>query len=436
MRKLILIFLSLAVNAFMGTTLASAIGVDPVIGALGLPAIATAMSQFELTGALRAGIYTEVWTGEMIKAFRNSIESIGWIAKIRKYDQYVENDVIHFVNIGGDPDVLVNNTTYPIDIQSLEDEDKPIGLDKYQTKATRVTDDELHAISYDKMGSVIERHRDSIDQTKYSRAIHALAPGSNIAGTPVLLTSGQNSADGVRRKITRTDIILLKKAFDDLKVPSTGRVLVLCPDHVSDLLDIDQKFADQYHNYTSGKIANLYSFEVYEYVDNPYFRQNRTKLPYGSVPASGDFMASVAFYAPRMMRATGSTKTYLSEAKDNPTTQENLINFRHYFIALPLKNEAIGAIVSSVVNAQKINTDDSLSFSVDGGTTNRSVDTGGLAWNITTPDSWLTVSMVDGKARCVCAANGTADERTGKYVIALVDYPSITLEVTITQAGS
>lgn len=349
MRKFFSFFLALALNALVGATLASTIGVNPAMGAIGLTGGAIAMGQFELTGVLRAGIYTEVWTGEMVKAFRNSVESIGWLAKIRSYDQYAENDVIHFVNIGGDPDVLVNNTTYPIEVQSLADADKPIALDKYQTKATRVTDDELHAISYDKMGSVIERHREAIDQTKYSRAIHALAPAAHTALTPVLLTTGANSPDGLRKMLIRADLIALKKAYDKLKVPSTGRVLVLSPDHVADLLETDQKFADQYYNYTTGKIANMYGFEVFEYTDNPHFKQDKTKLAYGAVPAVGEFMASVSFFAPRMMKATGTTKTYLSEAKDNPTTQENLVNFRHHFIALPLKNEAIGALVSATV---------------------------------------------------------------------------------------
>lgn len=347
MRKLFLLFLALTVNALMGATLSSAIGVSPAVGAIVLIGGAIAMGPLELTGLMRAGIFTEVYTGEMVKAFRNSVENIGWLAKIRSYDQYAENDVIHFVNIGGDPDVLVNNTTYPIEVQNLADADKPIALDKYQTKATRITDDELHAISYDKMASVIERHREAIDQTKYSRAIHALAPASHTELTPVLLTTGALSADGTRKMLIRSNLISLKKAYDKLKVPSSGRVLVLCPDHVADLLETDQKFADQYYNYTSGKIANMYGFEVFEFVDNPYFKQDKTKLAYGAVPGVGEFMASVSFFAPRMMKATGSTKSYLSEAKDNPTTQENLVNFRHYFITLPLKNEAIGAIVSA-----------------------------------------------------------------------------------------
>lgn len=58
--------------------------------------------------------------------------------------------MIHFVNIGGDPTVLVNNTSYPLEIEELEDGDKAVTLDKYQTKPTRITDDELYSLSYDK----------------------------------------------------------------------------------------------------------------------------------------------------------------------------------------------------------------------------------------------------------------------------------------------
>jgi hypothetical protein len=347
MKKMIFL-IAIMVNLVIGGAASVIVGAPPLIGGLVLNAVAMAMPQD--FNVLRAGVYTEVWTGEMIKAFRTSVESIGWLNKIRSYDQYAENDVIHFVNIGGDPAVLINNTTYPIDIENLTDADKAISLDKYQTKATRITDDELYAISYDKFGSVIERHKDVINEKKYAKALAALAPAGNTATTPVLLTSGANSTDGTRQIIKREDIIALKKTFDSQKIPVAGRVLVLCGDHVNDLLLTDQKFAEQYYNYNTGKISNLYGFEVYEYTDGPYYTVSTlTKLAFGAAPGSTtDRQASVAFYAPRMMKATGTTKAYLSEAKDNPTTQENLANFRHYFICLPLKNEAIGAIVSKI----------------------------------------------------------------------------------------
>jgi hypothetical protein len=346
--KKIVFLLAFTVNFMVGGAFAAVAGIPPVIGGLFVNGIATLSPLFSVEG-LRAGIYTEVWTGEMIKQFRTSMESIGWINKIRSYDQYAQNDLIHFVDIGGDPDVLINDTTRPIPVQALTDQDKAISLDLYQTKATVITDDELYAISYDKMASVLERHKASILEKKYSRSLYSLAPNIDGAGTPVLLTTGANSPDGSRKMLLRTDIIQLKTAFDKLKVPVQGRILVLCNDHVSDLLANDQKFADQYYNYSTGKIANMYGFELYEYNDSPYYTVSTTaKLTYGAVPTATERQSSVAFYYPRMMKATGTTLAYLSEAKSNPTTQENLLNFRHYFICLPLKNEAIGAVVSDI----------------------------------------------------------------------------------------
>ena len=347
--KVILFLVALALNFTLGFTVSAVAGFPPVAGGVCVGAVSVASPLLGVSG-LRAGLYAEVWTGEMIKAFRASMESIGWINKIRSYDRYAENDAIHFVHIGGDPAVLINNNTYPIDIENLADFDKVIALDKYQTKATRVTDDEIYAISYDKMSSVIERHHATILDVKVAKALAALAPLSNGAATPVLKTTGANAAEGGRKSIRREDIVRLKKTFDVQKIPLAGRVLVLCSDHVNDLLMNDQKFADQYYNYTSGKISNLYGFELYEYVACPYYTVSTlSKQAYGATPGATERQASVAFYAPRMMKAAGTTKAYLSEAKDNPTTQENLVNFRHYFICLPLKNEAIGAVVSDIV---------------------------------------------------------------------------------------
>jgi hypothetical protein len=348
MKRILNLVLTLMVNFISGGVLSSAAGASFLAGGFALMVFSLLPLRAIGCSCVCATMYTEVWTGEMIKAFRTSLESIGWLNKIRSYDQYVENSLIHFVALGGDPDVLLNNYTYPLSVQGLTDTDKAISLDKYETRPSRVTDDELYAISYDKMASVIERHKEVIDEKRFTRAIWNLAPAANTAGaTPVIKTTG--AVTGVRKTLVTADLITLKGEFDKMKVPVSGRMLVLCSDHVNDLLGNDQKFASQYYNYATGKISNLYGFEVYEYNDTPYYTvSSLARLAFGSAPAATDRQASVAFYAPRMMKAKGMTKTYLSEAKDNPTTKENLISFTDYFICLPLKNEAIAAIVSDV----------------------------------------------------------------------------------------
>lgn len=340
---------ALAVNSTAGAVGALALGAQPVYGVIavnGVSFLSGMFGGFMPAGSACAGLYTEAWTGFMSKAFRTDPEGLGWYAKIRSFDQYVENDVIHFVNIGGDPTVLVNNTSYPLEIEELADGDKAVSLDKYQTKPTQVTDDELYALTYDKMATVIERHKEAIAEKRYARAIHAISPTENTAKTPVILTTGEVS-DG-RKILTRKDIIKLKKEFDKNKVPKVGRILVLCSDHIADLLESDQKFNSQYYDYTSGKVNKLYGFDIYEYDDCPYYNvATLKKTAFGAVPTDTDKQASIAFSPVRMMKANGSVKTYASEAKNNPTTQANLVSFRTYSICLPLKEEAMGAIVSA-----------------------------------------------------------------------------------------
>ncbi len=346
MKKILFFAMAVVINCFMGGTITAAVGLSPVIGAVGANAIAAVSPLIAPAGsALRAGLYSEIWTGETIKAFRNSLESLGWLSKIRSFDsQVAKNNTINFVDLGGDPAVLVNNTSYPIGVETLADANKAITLDKYQTKATKVTDDEARGLSYDKIGSVIERHRDVVDETKYARALHALAPDSHAAKHPVLTTTGE--AVGNRLRLTVADVINLKSSYDALKVPVPGRVLVLCPEHVNDLLLQDTTFATRYNNTKDGKIANMYGFEIYEFVDAPKYDNTGKKKAFNATAADTDRNASVSFYAPRMMKATGETKAYLDEP--DTQNQEWRYNVRHYFICLPLKNEAIGALVSGV----------------------------------------------------------------------------------------
>ncbi|WP_304212761.1 hypothetical protein [Phocaeicola plebeius] len=346
MRKEIVKFVTgTLVNVLMSIIILFLLGV-PNAGFWGLIVgivLPMALGKFLPKGSALEGVYTEVWTGELVKQLRGGMTA-SWLDGVSDYSAAVNNEVVHLVDVGGDPDVLINNTTYPIAAQELEDGDIALGLDKFQTKKTAVSDDQIFAISYDKMGSVIERHGDAITIAKFKKAAHALAPNSNTAKTPVVPTSGED--DNGRKKCTRKDIIALKRKLDALQIPTAGRRLVLCSDHVNDLLEDDQKFRDQYYNYTTGKIANMYGFEVYEFENCPYFTKEGTKVPFKNSPSGTDHQASFCFYTKRVFRAQGSTKMYYRDAQTNPDYQQNEVNFRHYYIVLPKKMEAIGAIYS------------------------------------------------------------------------------------------
>ncbi len=301
--------------------------------------------------------FPEVWVGRVENNLKTTDEA-PWLDGIPELQQSVvvlgegtdtEKNVINIPTSDFEPGVLINNTTYPIALQSYDDDTAVVALDKYQTLVTTISDDEAMGASYDTIDNATKGHTSALTSNKFIKAIHAICPTKDGVGTPVIATSGDN--DGVNRKmLTRKDIIALKKKFDDMQCKNDGRRLVLCSDHVSDLLNTDQKFADQYYNYTTGKIANLYGFQVYEYIENPVFgATSKEKLSFGAIPAVGDYQVSVAFYAPNIAKKTGKTKQYFADAKTDPENQTNKLNYRHYFIAIPKRAKYIGAIMSAKV---------------------------------------------------------------------------------------
>ncbi len=338
---------ALLFNAIMGAVLFALVGLTPLHGCLGAVGLTLMLGCFMPKNAACAGVLTEVWTGELIKALRGYLDA-SWLNGVPDQSSIVNNDVIHMVDVGADPAVLINNTTYPIDIQELEDGDKTFSLDKFQTKVVPVTDDELYALSYDKMARVKESCANVINDAKYYKAAHALCPTKNTDTTPVLKTTGAKDASTGRLKLTMADVVALKRALDKMGVPSIGRRLVLCPDHVNDLLETEQTFKEMYNiNRADGTVGKLYGFEIYESNYNPTYSTSGVKNAVGATAKTGEFQASFAFYVPRVFKATGSTKMYYSEASTDPQNQRNLISYRHYFICLPKKEDAGGAIMSA-----------------------------------------------------------------------------------------
>lgn len=346
-------FSALLFNIFMGALFAVMLGVHPVIGMVLMVAVGLMMSFVKMPkGALRAGVYAEIWTGELVKALREGLAG-SWLDGIPDQSSIVNNDVIHLVDVGVDPDVLINNTTYPIPLQALDDKDIAVSLDKFQTKVTPVTDDELYAITYDKMARVKESHSNAINDAKFAKAAHALCANENSKTTPVLKTTGAKDPTTGRLKLTLNDLIALKRSLDNLKVPTDNRRLVLCPDHVNDLLEAEQSFREQFNiDRNTGAIGKLYGFDIYTYGDNPVYTVAGKKKAVHAEAEAGEFQCSFAFYTPRVFKATGSTKMYWSEAQNDPEYQRNKINFRHYFICLNKKADA-GAVMMSGYEAPK-----------------------------------------------------------------------------------
>lgn len=292
------------------------------------------------------GLLKELWTGELIKKFR----FVGkWLSAVPSANQYVNNNTIHMVDVGADPNVLIDNTVYPIATAGRTDVDVAVALKKFDTENTKITEDELYALPYDKKGSVITQHREVLEQTTAKYGLYSLTPAAESGSTPLIDTTGASDGGAQPRKRMKVDdIVEAKAAMDALEIPEEGRILILCSAHVRDLLLASQLFKDQYHNIVSGKLHNLYGFRVFTDVYNAvYTGVNKKAYGAAAIPAT-DRDVSTFFFAPRTFKARGTVTMFSRLATEDPENRESVVGFRLHHIVLPKKTEGFGVIASTV----------------------------------------------------------------------------------------
>jgi hypothetical protein len=180
---------------------------------------------------------------------------------------------------------------------------------------------------------------------KFNKSLHSIAPAGDTADTPVIQATGGPDAleDATGRKLlTYEDLIEAKR-----KCGWKGARLVLTNDHWNDLALDRKRFGDQLVNYKAGNPAPVIAgFELHKFEDgvHPLYTAAGAKKAFGAIKEAGDTEASVIFAKRAIAKKTGSTKQYFSKASENPTTQANLLNYRHYFVAVPYQAKKIGAI--------------------------------------------------------------------------------------------
>lgn len=291
--------------------------------------------------------FPEAWSSRVIKLL-TTLNVVAWLDGIAELDTEVievgsgatsEANIIHIPVENFKPDVLVNNTTYPIALQAFTDTEATVQLDKYQTKVTTLSDDQIIGASYARIDSATRGHIVQINSSKYKKAIHAIAPQTHSAATPIIKL--EDHAGDVYKAL-----VAAKGAFDKLEIPADGRRAVLCTDQYNTLLNDRDRFGNLLANINTGQVApKIAGFEIYEYVGNPTYTAAGVKKAYGSIPAETDLPATVFFYKENIVKKTGMTKQYFAPSNQDPENQTNRLNYRHYFIAVPAKKEMIGAII-------------------------------------------------------------------------------------------
>ncbi|WP_395049408.1 hypothetical protein [Flavobacterium sp.] len=295
--------------------------------------------------------FPEIWVKRVIQNITN--QSVApWLDGIPELDADVtvleegsasEVTVINIPRANFNPDVLVNNSVYPIPVQAYTDDTIVLSIDKYQTKATSVSDDQIIGSAYDKIDATTRSHVRAILTKKFKKAIHSISPTSDAPATPVIAATG--AIVGGVATLVYDDLVNLKDRFDADEVDPSGRHIVLSTKHWNDLLKDRERFGDKLINHNTGMPAPMIAgFMLHQYNGNPLFTSVGVKKAFGAVKAAGDREGSVAFWEGGIAKKTGMTKQYFTPASLDTANQANLLNYRHYFMALPFESRFIGAI--------------------------------------------------------------------------------------------
>lgn len=286
----------------------------------------------------------EIAEKELIKKFRHDHS---WLSDLTPKNKWVGNDVIKIPKQGDAPSVLINNGIYPIAVNNREDDHIVISLNKYETENTSISDDEAETLPYEKFSDVQVQHREELEDVSAEHALYSISPAGDSATTPVLVTTGDDDGTG-RKRLTTKDLARYKKQMQDLGI-RRNLSIALSTEHAMDLLVEDEARAKVWgSDWSDGKVPQEHAgFRLW----CPGYSTNydaATKARQGFGAATG-VPASIIYHRKTCYKATGSAKRYLSKAETDTRNRQTEVGYRIYFIAVSVKNEGQGAIISGTV---------------------------------------------------------------------------------------
>lgn len=283
----------------------------------------------------------EIWLPEIMEGF---YADDSFLKESRDMSAFVENNKINLAEAGVMPNVLINNTTYPVPMAERGDTPLEIELDYFDTENTVVRNAEKAELVYDKLASVTYGHKQALKQYFLKKAAHAWAPSAQGVYTPVLSTTGADDGTG-HKKMTFEDLLRFEAEFDELEMDPSTRNICLSVKHLSHLRDQDMKL---YKDIIKEK--QLFSFKLHRLATKNLATFNSTtgvKKAYGAAVAGTDTISSLAWHKDEVMRADGDLDMF-SALKD-PAARGDIIGFQKRGIALPMRNKGIGSIYSAKI---------------------------------------------------------------------------------------
>lgn len=274
-------------------------------------------------------IEKQIWVSMLMEGF---YPDRSFLTRSVDMTPMVEYNKINLAEAGVAPDVLVDNTDYPVGTMSRTDTPIELPLHTFDTKNTVVRNVEEMETSYAKMDSVVRQHRSTLLAKTAAYAANNWAPAKNGELHPVKATAQSG-------KISFEDILRMDAWFRSKDVDPATLVAVLNPYHLADLQLEDMKL------YKAMLESNrIFGFSLYTFSQLPYYTAaSGEKVAFGTSASEGtDTQCSLFYSDQEVMRADGDIEVF-AKYKD-PGERGDVIGFQKRFTALSIRGKYHAAI--------------------------------------------------------------------------------------------
>ena len=240
-------------------------------------------------------------------------------------DVYVNGNSVELPQSGTLPDVLVNNSTYPLTVSRRTDSAVQYLLENLNTEVTHIPTVEIltEAGGRSKRASITRQQASAIRTKAADRCLVNWSAGlpadSKVPTTGDARPAAAPGATGNRRKVLRADILsaLERLMDDDVPTPVSGAnpLMVVPPAMYTDIIDIPEFIrADALGRQgalVSGMVGRIYGVDVIMRSRVVVTTGADVVKAEGSVAAATDQLGAVLYHPDFVRRATGAFKVYI-----------------------------------------------------------------------------------------------------------------------------
>lgn len=248
----------------------------------------------------------------------------------------VDNDKINFAEAGADPNVMKNNTNYPIAVNVVTDSPKAIELDYYDTDSSLVRNAVAIEQNYDQVLLYTNKHKKSMLKRLGMDAAYSYAPAlqdSNKFNTVLNMGANDSVIDA---------IIDLQEKYDECDDDGSDRHLVLAPWATAAISKEDKAL---FKSIMAEPGKEFYSFKIWRYSKTPlYIGDTGAKAAFGAAYNPEIHKKScISFLGSEVMKAQGTFQMF-STLKD-PSQKGDIFNFQMRGLVSSLRGKYSGAII-------------------------------------------------------------------------------------------